>query len=270
MTDIPNNELKEPVARIQAALEATPKKSRRVLLKTLLKEFGFKAKSGDRLTRMQGSLAEVGIHVNPDLADCDRDDWVTLSLVSPALPNTVEDPPAANFPDFSNDPWFNEVKAKTFASEREVEIRFILPLLERLGYHEEDRADGYPVDIVVGVRRTRAEADFVLFDGPNRDANHALLVVEAKRTGKRLSDYIGQAKSYAMFLHAPYFLLTNGDDIRVFHYRGPHLTDVEVYTGKRESLLENFADLYTHISREAVVKYRRDWVRVGDIAPENG
>ncbi|WP_135230005.1 type I restriction enzyme HsdR N-terminal domain-containing protein [Deinococcus fonticola] len=266
MTDAPSPDLIEPVTRIQAALEATPKKSRRVLLRTLLKEFGFKIKSGDRLTRIQGRLAEVGIHVNPDLAECDREDWVTLSLIAPALPNT--DPPASTMPGFSEDPWFTEVKAKTFASEREVEIRFILPLLERLGYREENReenrADGFPVDIVVGVRRTRAEADFVLFDGPNRDANHALLVVEAKRAGKRLSDHVGQARSYAMFLQAPYYLLTNGDDIRVFLYRSPIESDVEVYTGHRESLLDNFADLYTMISREAVVEYRRAWVRRGN------
>lgn len=246
----------EVVTRIHEALVATPKKSRRVLLKTLLKEFGFKVRSTDRLKRITDELTAVGIVLSPDLVDCDREDWVTLSLVEPPLPPTDVTAAGQALPDFSGDTWFAEVTTKTFATEREVEIRFIVPLLERLGYREEDRADGYPVDIVVGVKKTKAEADFVLFDCPDRVAGKALLVVEAKRAGKKLSDYIGQARSYAMFLNCPYYLLTNGDDVRVFLYRSPIESDVEVFNGHRATLTESFPELYTLISRTAVVKYR--------------
>ncbi|WP_104992435.1 type I restriction enzyme HsdR N-terminal domain-containing protein [Deinococcus sp. NW-56] len=257
MTDPHNGELHEAIEKIRGALEATPRKSRRILLKTLLREFGFKVRSADRLTRITEGLNRAGILVAPDLATCDREAWVTLSLVDPSLPvHPVEElrPPV---PDISQDAWFEDVQTKTFASEREVEIRFILPLLERLGYHEQDRADGFPVDIVVGVRKTRAEADFVLFDGDRREVGNVLLVVEAKRTGKRLTDHVAQARSYAMFLHSPYYLLTNGDDLRVFLYRSPIEADVEVYNSHRNALRENFADLYRLIGRAAVVDYRR-------------
>jgi hypothetical protein len=72
-------------------------------------------------------------------------------------------------------------------------LRFVIPLLERIGYNEDDRADGHPVEQVIGVRKTRTEADFVLFDGKNRSNDSALLVVEAKNIGKNLSDHIQQA-----------------------------------------------------------------------------
>lgn len=64
-----------------------------------------------------------------------------------------------------------------------METRFILPLLERLGHEEEDRADGYTVEIYEGVRKATEEEDFVLFDGPSRIRDNALLVIEAKGAG---------------------------------------------------------------------------------------
>lgn len=129
--------------------------------------------------------------------------------------------------------------------------------MERLGFSEDDRADGYPVEQVVGVKRSKTEADFVLFDGRNRTKDNALLVVEAKALGRNLADHISQAKSYAMFLGTPYFLVTNGDDIRVFLYRSPIESDVEVFKAKRRDLAQTFRTLYNFISREAIVEYKR-------------
>lgn len=260
MTELTPDEFEKAVEKISAALQATPKRSRRVLLKTLLKEFGFKVRSGDRVTRMAAGLNDAGIHVFPNLADCDRDDWVTLSLLDAQVPSGEDNPVPKIDKLIAEDPWFDTIREKSFASEREVEIRFIVPLLERLGYHEDDRADGYPVDIVTGVKKTRAEADFVLFDGSKREVGNVLLVVEAKRTGKRLSDHIAQAHSYALYLAAPYYMLTNGDDIRVFVNQAPIGKDVEIFKGNRQDLRGSFSELYQLISRDVVVEYRRAWM----------
>lgn len=257
MTEPHNSELHEATEKIRSALAATPKKSRRILLKTLLGEFGFKVRSTDRLARITEGLNSIGILVSPDLTSCEREDWVTLSLMDPGVPIKTDEAGLPATPDISQESWFEDVQAKAFASEREVEIRFVVPLLEQLGYDEQDRADGFPVDIVVGVRKTRAEADFVLFDGSRREVGNVLLVVEAKSSGKRLSDHVAQARSYAMFLHSPYYLLTNGDELRVFLYRSPIEADVEVYRGHRSTLRESFSDLYRLIGRSAVVEYRR-------------
>lgn len=248
---------------IKEAINDSPKKSKRVLLKTLLKMYGHKTRKTQWIELMQHTLEAVGVATFPLLADAGRDDWVVLSVISPSLPvRDFTKDCTTYFPDDQSLPcedneWLNCIAMKTFNSEKEVEIRFVLPLLEHLGYTEDDRADGYPVEQVVGVRKSRTEADFVLFDGLNRSKGSALLVVEAKNVGKALHDHIGQARSYAMFLGAPYYLVTNGDDIRVFLYRSPIEADVEVFKSCRNNILKTFKTMYNLISKRATIEYRR-------------
>lgn len=246
---------------IREAINDSPKKSRRILLKTLLKMYGFKTRQRHRLDAIQQSLDDIGVVSAPAVSEAGRNDWIILSVTVPHIPiddftlpvNNGNGVPAP----IGDDPWVSTIASKTFRSEREVEIRFVLPLLERLGYSEDDRSDGYPVEQVIGVRRTKTEADFVLFDGLNRTRDNALLVVEAKKVGKNLSDHIGQAKSYAMFLGTPYFMVTNGDDIRIFLYRSPIESDVEVFKSCRKDLSLTFKTMYNIICKRAVVEYKK-------------
>lgn len=255
-------DLNEVVEEIKGAIESTPKKAKRILCKTLLKECGFQVKTKDRAELLMKTFTEAGITVTPGLVECDRDDWITLTVLQPNIPvedllpkdNLISEKEVAATVD---DLWFSELLTKTFDSEKEVEIRFILPLLERLGYKEDDRADGYQVEIYEGVRKATKEADFVLFDGRNRSKDNTLLVIEAKAMGKKLSDYIGQARTYAIWLGTPYYLVTNGDDIRVFLYRSAIESDVEVFTGNRKDLRESFRNLYNLISKRAIVEYQK-------------
>lgn len=247
---------------IREAIEGSPKKSKRVLLKTLLKMFGHKTRQRHWIEAMDKSLTEAGILISPPLAEVDREGWVVLSVTDPQLPVgnfTLKDDESSeeNNNELNEDTWLTTIPSKTFNSEKEVEIRFVLPLLERLGYSEEDRADGYPVEQVVGVRKTKTEADFVLFNGLNRSKDSALLVVEAKNIGKKITDHIGQARSYAMFLGTPYFLITNGDDIRVFLYRSPIESDVEVFKSTRHDICSTFSALFNLVSKKAVIEYKR-------------
>jgi hypothetical protein len=241
---------------IRAAIADTPRKSKQVLLKTLLKQFGHKTRQKHYVEAIDHALSAAGVLVSPALENVQRDEWVRLSVTDPALP-------IADFAAGGNgqaepiiDPWLTSIASKEFASEKEVEIRFVIPLLERLGYDEDDRADGYPVEQVVGVRKTRTEADFVLFDGRNRSRNSALMVVEAKAVGKNLTDHIHQARSYAMFLGTPYFMVTNANEIRVFLYRSPIESDVEVFRSSCSELPKTFNDLYNLISKKAVIGYK--------------
>lgn len=248
---------------IRDTIAETPRKSKRVLLKTLLRHFGHKTRQKHWLDEMEKSLADVGLIVSPPLNDTKRDDWINLSFTDPVLPvadfhsGPIGDLNTGNASSSDYDPWFADITTRVFGSEKEVEIRFVVPLLNRLGFSEDDRADGYPVEQVVGVKRSKTEADFVLFDGRNRTKDNALLVVEAKALGKNLADHISQARSYAMFLGTPYFLVTNGDEIRVFLYRSPIESDVEVFKAKRQDLAQTFGALYNFISREAIIAYKR-------------
>lgn len=244
---------------IRSTISETPKKSKQVLLKTLLKHYGFKTRQKHYIDGMYLSLQAAGVIMNPDIRTIGRDDWVRLSVTDPNLP--VKDFAAASGPAGNDaqavDPWLAGIADKQFASEKEVEIRFVIPLLDRLGYTEDDRADGYPVEQVVGVRKARTEADFVLFDGRNRSKDSALLVVEAKKVGKNLSDHIQQARSYAMFLGTPYYLVTNADEVRVFLYRSPIESDIEVYKASRRDLPTTFPSLFNLISKPAIIEYKR-------------
>jgi hypothetical protein len=60
------------------------------------------------------------------------------------------------------------MKQREFETEREVEYYFVVPLLEQLGYEEDDFAIGYPVQMYEGVRKVNKEADFILFNGLSR------------------------------------------------------------------------------------------------------
>lgn len=249
-------------ASIREAIGDSSKKSKRVLLKTLLKMYGHKTRQRHWIEAIDASLVAEGVLISPPLAEVERDGWVVLSVTDPHLPvgdfaHKEHADANGNKQDIAPDVWLSTISTKTFNSEKEVEIRFVLPLLERLGYSEEDRADGYPVEQIVGVKKTRTEADFVLFNGLNRSKDNALLVVEAKNVGKKIADHIGQARSYAMFLGTPYFLVTNGDDIRVFLYRSPIESDVEVFKSTRLDIAKTFTTLLNLAGREAVIEYKR-------------
>jgi hypothetical protein len=247
---------------IREAIENSPKKSKRVLLKTLLKMFGHKTRQRHWIEAIDKCITEAGVLISPPLVEVERDGWVVLSVTDPQLPvgdfsQEDQEDSEGNNRDLAPDVWLTTISLKSFNSEKEVEIRFVLPLLERLGYSEEDRADGYPVEQVVGVRKTKTEADFVLFNGLNRSKDSALMVVEAKNVGKKLADHIGQARSYAMFLGTPYFLVTNGDDIRVFLYRSPIESDVEVFKSTRRDISSTFSILFNLVSKKAIIEYKR-------------
>ena len=242
---------------IREAIADTPRKSKQVLLKTLLKQFGHKTRHKHFIEAIDQALSAAGVLVSPTLENVQRDEWVRLSVTDPALPLADFAGGESGRAEPVIDPWFTSIASKEFASEKEVEIRFVIPLLERLGYDEDDRSDGYPVEQVVGVRKTRTEADFVLFDGRNRSKSSALMVVEAKAVGKNLTDHIHQARSYAMFLGTPYFMVTNANDVRVFLYRSPIESDVEVYRSNRSDLPKTFSDLFNLVSKAAVVEYKR-------------
>ena len=247
---------------IREAIEDSPKKSKRVLLKTLLKMFGHKTRQRHWIEAMDKYISEAGILISPPLIEIEREEWVVLSVIDPRLPVgnfslKEKEEKEGNNQGLEPDAWLTTISSKSFNSEKEVEIRFVLPLLERLGYSEEDRADGYPVEQVVGVRKTKTEADFVLFNGLNRSKDSALLVVEAKNVGKKITDHIGQARSYAMFLGTPYFFITNGDDIRVFLYRSPIESDVEVFKSTRRDISSTFSTLFNLVSKKAIIEYKR-------------
>lgn len=170
---------------------------------------------------------------------------------------TQVEPPATDIPTPPSS-WFEMLENRVFESEREVEFFFIVPLLEQLGYEEDDFAIGYPVQMYEGVKKVNKEADFVLFNGASRSREEALLIVEAKKTGRTLTeDAVGQARGYAMWLITPYYMVTNADEIRLYLFRGAMQPDLKLMSLKRSELHENWAALYKSINKAAVVEHKQ-------------
>ncbi len=157
--------------------------------------------------------------------------------------------------------WFEMMETRVFETEREVEAYFIAPLLEKLGYDYDDIAIGYPVPMFKGTQRTVTEADFALFNGTSRAKGNALLVVEAKKSEKGISDdHVRQAKSYASELLPACYLISNGQQIIVFHFNGMLIPDERVMDFDRSQLRDKWNDLYNHISKEATIQ-RKSWMK---------
>jgi len=239
-----------------ASVLATPRRQRRLLSRTFWSLFGMTQRTAARVAAVRAALSERELHVTvgtgAELGTEPRECWLTLAHV-PAAQVAQAKAPVARPPEA----WFSAIAARRFESEREVEHYFILPLLEALGYGEDDFCIGCPVLMFEGVKKVAKQADVVVFDGPGRDGGGALLVVEAKRFGRPLTeDAVGQARAYALWLTTPYYLVTNGESLRVYLFRGAMQPDVLMQTGTRAELPALWDDLVRLLNREAVVAHK--------------
>jgi hypothetical protein len=130
-----------------------------------------------------------------------------------------------------------------------------------LGYQEEDFAVGIPVEMYEGITKVKKEADLVLYNGPGRMNTDVLVVVEAKIARKSDDPISGaavnQARSYALWLSAPFYVVANGKEIQVFISRGGGLTDVPMEAIKKEQLKQEWVELYTRLNKSAVIDYKK-------------
>ncbi len=267
-----NPPIVDVVEDILQSILATPKRQRRLRSATFWDKFGFERRTKDRVEQVKEALRQRSIILNLEEAAFgteSKDEWIILSYVEPELPASAvqNDLPTTNIVTPS-DTWFDTMIRRSFESEREVEYYFIVPLLESLGYNEDDFAIGYPVQMYEGVKKVNKEADFVLFNGQSRAKDDALLVVEAKRSEKILTeDAIGQARGYAMWLSTPYYIATNGEDIRVYLFRGAVQPDVMLMTFKRADLRDQWVPLYQTLNKGAVIDFKE---KLGRMLSANG
>ncbi len=255
----------EVVEEIYQSVLATPKRQRRMLSKTFWDMFGFKVRSRQRIEQVRNalSLRQLLTNVPPELLGTEaRDNWliITYDEAPDTSPASDSDITQQQVP---SDAWFELIENRCFESEREVEYYFIQPIVEQLGYGEDDCSIGYSLSVYQGVKKTNTEADFVLFEGSNRSRDNALVVIEAKRPGKRLTDDdVGQVRSYAFALSVPYYLLTNGDEIRLYQFRAGMQQDVLLSTFHRRELRGRWLELYQRLHRSAIVDLKRNFARV--------
>jgi hypothetical protein len=237
-------------------------KQRRLKSSTFWHLFDVKKRRGTVVDKTKRLLDEQGLRVDvksdKPLGEEHDDDWVILTLKLP-IGEEAPQPPAITIK-WPATEWFEVMQAREFESEREVESYFMSPLLEQLGYNYEDIVMGYPVEMYKGVQRTKTEADFVVFKGPGRDTGDVLLVVEAKKSDKGVTiDHIGQARSYAQALLPPCYVVSNGQQIKVYQFNSMLVPDECVMDIDRSEIKSRWEELYSHLSKEAAIK-RKVWM----------
>ncbi|MBD3305303.1 hypothetical protein GF348_02940 [candidate division KSB3 bacterium] len=132
--------------------------------------------------------------------------------------------------------------------EVEMESKFIYPLLKYLGYDDRDMRMRVKVGVQEGRLDTTIEADWMLVNGEDHIA-----VIEAKAPRIRLHKrVIEQAKSYAIRLNAPVYIITNGFDIAVYHREV--IGERKVFHGKAGGLHRTWDEFYAVASKETVLQ----------------
>lgn len=121
-----------------------------------------------------------------------------------------------------------------------------------------DMAIGCPVVMWEGVTKVNKQADFVLFNGLSRAKDDVLVIVEVKGHNHFVTqDAVEQAQSYAFRLTPPYYMVTNGDEVRVFIFRGAIQPDVMLMKFGRAELKEQWAQLYRTLNKKTVVAFKK-------------
>lgn len=235
-------------------------------VKTLLGLFNYAKRTEEIATTITELLADRNIILNPSimkLGDTWQITWDDRVYFSVREETHLQvDKPHAVLPlDWNKDSWFDELIKRDLRNEKEVETKFIIPLLTKLNYLENDRFDGMTVDAFHGCKPTRLITDFSLFNASNDLLNNqVLLVVEAKKEERlhkeiELDKAQKQVKSYAIWLSCYFGLVTDGSKIQVLDLFAFKNDFKILFECKREDLKDRFAELYSMISKDALTKY---------------
>lgn len=130
-----------------------------------------------------------------------------------------------------------------YSREKDVEEKLIVPLIQKLGYEEDDYKRQMYVEI--GNHNNTLIPDFVLLPNERRGSASAFAIIEAKRSipdAKKLEDVMVQAKSYAKLLTARYCVVAAQEkiwiaerrdnyDSFVFEASWEQLNDTDIFYG---------------------------------------
>jgi hypothetical protein len=274
--------LKDSLLRTQEIREAIVNSShgaRRMKLKTLLAKFACEKRSDSNTAQITQFLTDAGLALNPPIVrfgeewDIGPEDWIYLtdSYAKESTPSVLAETPEIK--NWSADPWFDRIASISLRTEKEVEIKFIVPLLFKLGFDDDDRYDGMPVPAAHGSRDTTLVIDFALFNSSVQLLAHQpLLTVEAKKEDRlkkreELMRAHNQAKSYCLWTQCDFFLITDSKTLQAFHIARGKIGDLNpLFTCERHELKERFGDLYKLISKEILTKRYLDKLQTKDEA----
>lgn len=269
MSKVDLNEIADKIASDVKKMKGLNKSMK---VKTLLGHFNYGKRTDEITAEITELLANRNIVFNPSimkLGDSWQLTWDDRVYLSVREESIIDKNISLNklSEDWNKDGWFDAVLSKKFPNEREVETKFVIPLLARLGYSEEDRFDAMEIDAFHGSKHARLVADFALFDkDSDMLSNQVLLVVEAKKENRlhketELNNAQKQVKSYAIWLSCSFGLVTDSNKIQVLDLLAP-INNVKIlFECKREDLKDRFSDLYNLISKKALVQFYESKMR---------
>lgn len=245
----------------------TNQKPKRIKVRTLIGYFDYEKRTEENSTKITELLAVRNIILNPSIMKLGEtwqlklDDRVYLSENKNENISCETQSIEFEIYDYKTDGWFESILNKHFRTEKEVENKFILPLLSRLDYTDDDRFDGMTINVANGSRSTILEVDFALSNSENENLEgQILLVVEAKKEDRlykqvELDKAQKQVKSYAIWLSCRFGLVTDSKTIQIIDLF-PRINEMKViFECKREDLKENFVTIYNLISKKSLTKY---------------
>jgi hypothetical protein len=131
------------VASLQADLKLSAKGSKRLKLRTLLAKFGHSKRSDTNTADITHLLSEAGLAMHPPILRLGKtweiglEDWIYLSIQENENEQKTADKASSEVPsNWNADRWFDRIGGLDLRTEKEVEIKFIVPLLCKLGYTE--------------------------------------------------------------------------------------------------------------------------------------
>lgn len=248
------------VEEIYESIAATGQRQRKLLSKTFWERFGVQKRTPKIIQEIEDALAHRGIKValkDSEFGKEGRNVWIFLSVELPDRPVVVVSPDTTLPVARPEESWFEAMSKREFESEREIETYFIIPLLDKLGYQEDNIHMGCPVTMYQGVKAIQKQADVVTFADNKRGKENALLVIEAKLFGKLISEgCIGQARSYAINLTTPFYLITNAVEIHLYQNLNGQYPD-PLMKLECSQLRENWNALYARVNKAAVTEHKK-------------
>lgn len=255
------------VDALRSDVDRAATKTKRLKLRTLLGKFGFTKRSDANTAEITRLLTEAGMALNPPIVrfgeswEITQEDWIYLSTEE-AQKRSSAGPRAAPPRNWNVDGWFDRIAGLELRTEKEVEIKFIVPLLARLGYSDDDRYDGMPVPAAHGSRDTTLVIDFALFNrGMESMKNQPMLTVEAKRENrlvkaKDLASAHNQAKSYCLWTQCDFFMITDSRTVQAYQVQRGRFGELSpLFACERHELKARFSELYAVLSKDVLTRH---------------
>ena len=58
-------------------------------------------------------------------------------------------------------------------------------------------------------------------------------------------------------MRVPYYVVTNGNEFRVYKFAGPFQQDIPIFNFDKREIPNHWEDIYKTLSKEAVLKYKK-------------